>query len=259
MATNYEPFARFYDLDTQEHDADLPFWINLARRTGGPILEIGAGTGRVLIPLAEAGFSVVGVDSSPSMLAVAREKISTAKLSKKISLVEADARDLQLNRRFPLAFVALNTFGHFSEPGEPERVLERLRAHLAPGALLALDLPNPTAGAFGDTNGLLFHEYTRPGPTSDSQTVKLRSQLLDEISQRINVSVMYDEVSPLGEIRRTLASFVLRYFYAHEIELLLRLAHFTVEAIYGSYELDALTDQSERMLVVARASPVEVK
>ena len=259
MATNYEQFVRFYDLDTQGFDADLPFWTNLARRTGGPILEIGAGTGRILIPLAEAGFSVVGVDSSPGMLAVARQKVKSARLGKKITLVEADARDFQLNRLFPLAFVALNTFGHFGEPGEPECVLERLRVHLQPGGLLALDLPNPTAGAFGDTNGLLLHEYTRPGPTADSQTVKLRSQLLDEIDQRINVSVMYDEVNPSGEVRRTLASFVLRYFYAHEIELLLRLAHFTVEAIYGSYELDALTDRSERMLVVARAAPMEVE
>src|SRR5579883_3458926 len=259
MATNYEPFARFYDLDTQGFDADIPFWINLARRTGGPVLEIGAGTGRVLIPLAEAGFSVVGVDNKHGMLAVARSKIAVARLGKKISLVDADVRELNLGRRFPLAFIALNTFGHFSESGEPERVLERLRAHLSPGGVLALDLPNPTSGAFGNTDGLLLHEYTRSGPTPGWQTIKLRSQWLNETGQRVDVSVMYDEVNPAGEIRRTLASFVLRYFSAHEIELMLRLAKFTLEAIYGSYELDALTDHSERMLVVARAYPEEAE
>jgi len=250
----YDAFARFYDLDTVGCDDDLVFWEQLARRTGGPILEIGCGTGRVALPLAKVGFSVVGVDVSPSMLAVAREKVDAAGVARKVTLVRADALDLKLSRRFPLAFVALNSFGHFSEPGEPERALARIREHLEPGGLLALDLTNPTPGAFGEGNGLVIHEYTRAGPTPDWQTVKLRSQWQDHVAQRIDVSCMYDEVGPGGEVRRTLASFVLRYFYPNELRLLFEQAGLAIEAIYGSYDLDPLSDDSERLIVIGRNS-----
>ena len=251
--STYDVFARFYDLDTEGFDADLPFWVNLARRTGGPILEVGCGTGRVLLPLARAGLSVVGVDVSPSMLAIAHDKIAQAGQSTRITLVEADALTLQLKRRFNLAFIALNSFGHFFEPGAAERVLERINANLVPNGLLALDLPNPTHGVFGETTGVLLHEYIRPGPTPGWQTVKLRSQQLNQVDQRVDVSCMYDEVSPTGDIRRTLATFVLRYFYPYELELLLDRAGYTVESMYGGYDLEPLDDSSDRLIVVARA------
>ena len=250
--SHYDVFARFYDLDTEGITADLTYWLNLARRTGGPILEVACGTGRVLVPLARAGYKVVGVDISPDMLAIARDKLAAAGLLTKVELILADALDLSLGRTFALAFVALNSFGHFAEPGEPERVLQRLYDHLQSGGLLTLDLPNPGPGAFGETTGLLWHEYTREGPTPGWKTVKLRSQFLDALAQRIEVSCFYDEVSPTGEVRRTLADFPLRYFYLHEICLLLQQAGFVLEAAYGSYDLDPLDNESDRMIVVAR-------
>ena len=251
----YDAFARFYDLDTEGCDDDLLFWVQFARRTGGPVLEIGCGTGRVLLPLAKAGFSVVGVDVSPAMLAVAREKVTAAGLSRKVKLVQADALDVRLERRFPLAFVALNSFGHFAEPGEPERALTRCREHLELGGLFALDLTNPIPGAFGEVNGLLIHEFTRAGPTPDWQTVKLRSQWQDHVAQRIDVSCIYDEVSPTGVVRRTLAPFVLRYFFPNELRLLFEGTGFAIEAMYGGYDLEPLTDQSDRLIVVGRNQP----
>jgi SAM-dependent methyltransferase len=250
--SNYDVFARFYDLDTAEVVDDLPFWLALARRTGGPVLEIGCGTGRVLIPLAEAGLDVVGVDISPAMLAIARDKVFGAGVAAKVELIQADALRLQLGRTFPCAFIALNSFGHFVEPGEPEIALARLRHHLEPGGMLALDLPNPMPGAFGDTSGVLIHDYTRPGPSSERHTVKLRSQAIDPIEQVIEVSCLYDEVGAAGEVRRTLASFDLRYFYRNELRLLLERAGLVLEATYGSYDLEPLDEASERFIAIAR-------
>lgn len=250
--SDYDAFARFYDLDTQDSTDDLRFWLNLARRAGGPILEVAVGTGRVLIPLARAGYAVTGVDISAEMLDRARSKVALEKPRGPVDLVLADARELDLGRRFSLAFVALNSFGHFADPGDPERVLLRLRDHLDPAGLLALDLPNPGPGAFGDTSGLIWHEYTRAGPRPGWRTVKLRSQVLDPLAQRLDVSCFYDEVSPEGECRRTLASFPLRYFSLHEICLLLCQSGFTLEATYGGYDLEPLGPDSDRLLVVAR-------
>src|SRR5205085_5528181 len=144
---------------------------------------LGCGTGRVLVPLAQAGFSVVGVDVSPKMLEVARAKLQSAGVEQRVELMQADALTLKLGRCFPLALVALNSFGHFVEPGEPEQALSRVVAHLAAGGLLALDLTNPVTGAFGDTTGLVLHDYTPSGPTPGWQTMKLRSQALDPTEQ----------------------------------------------------------------------------
>jgi len=248
----YDSFARFYDLDTVEVVDDLPFWINLARRTGGPVLEVGCGTGRVLIPLAESGADVVGIDVSPAMLAIARDKLIAAGVDGRVELIRADALSLRLGRRFPLALVALNSFGHFSEPGEPERALDRLSEHLLPGGLLALDLTNPVPGAFGETTGVLIHDYTRPGPIAGWHTVKLRSQTLDPVEQIVDVSCIYDEVGQGGEVRRSLTSFVLRYFYRNELRLLFERAGLVLEATYGSYGLDPLDEGSDRLIAVGR-------
>lgn len=249
---DFDRFARFYDLDTAGIEADLDFWVQLARRTGGPVLEVGCGTGRVLLALATAGLSATGVDRSPAMLAVAREKVAAAGLTSRVELIQANALELRLNRTFPLAIVALNSFGHFVEPDEPERALVRIREHLEPGGIVALDLTNPTPGAFGETGGLVIHEYTRPGPTASWQTLKLRSQWQSHLAQRIDVSCIYDEISPAGEVRRTLASFALRYFYLNELRLLFRVVGLDLETIYGSYDLEPLTDDSERLLVIGR-------
>jgi SAM-dependent methyltransferase len=250
--SEYDAFARFYDLDTAESNADLPFWVSLARRTGGPILEIACGTGRVLVPLAQAGFDVVGVDVSPAMLAIARQKVTSAGVSNRVELVQEDALDLRLRRQYSLAIVALNSFGHFLEPRAPEQALERIREHLRPSGVVALDLTNPTPGAFGETSGVVIHDYTRAGPQPGWTTVKLRSQALDPIDQIVEVSCIYDEVGPLGEIRRTLASFDLRYFYRNELRLLFEHVGLTLEATYGSYDLDQLDEGSDRLIAIGR-------
>ncbi|HEX5414912.1 MAG TPA: class I SAM-dependent methyltransferase, partial [Chloroflexota bacterium] len=251
---DYDVFARFYDLDTEGHEEDLDFWLSLARRTGGPILELACGTGRVMLPLAEQGFSVVGVDISPEMLAIARAKLGAAAVLDRTEIIQGDVLTLNLKRQFPLVFVALNSFGHFNEPGEPERALERIHAHLKPGGILALDLPNPVPGAFGDTSGLLIHDYTREGPEPGWRTVKLRSQVLAPVDQEVDVSLLYDEVGPTGEVRRTLASFVLRYFYRNELRLLVERAGLAVEEFYGGYDLQPLTEDSDRLILLARRS-----
>jgi SAM-dependent methyltransferase len=250
--SEYDVFARFYDLDTAESNADLPFWVGLARRTSGPILEVACGTGRVLVPLAEAGFDVVGVDVSPAMLAIARQKIAKAGVNKRVELVQVDALELQLRRQFPLAIVALNSFGHFLGEDAPVQALARIREHLRPDGIVALDLTNPTPGAFGETTGVVIHDYTRAGPEPSWTTVKLRSQALDPIDQIVEVSCIYDEVGPAGEMRRTLAAFDLRYFYRNELRLLFERVGLSLETTYGSYELDPFEEASDRLIAIGR-------
>jgi SAM-dependent methyltransferase len=250
-AVDFDRFARYYDWDTSGEVDDLDFFRNLAARTGGPALEVGCGTGRVLLPLARAGLRLTGVDLSPAMLERARARLAAAGLLQRVRLVEADARTMALDERFRMAFVALNTFMHFTTPEAQSGTLERIQRYLVPGGLLALDLFNPHPDLLDDADGRLIHDFTRPGPTEGAVTTRFHSQRVDPATQTLEISFFYDEVGADGLLRRTVAPFDLHYFTRREIELLLERCGFAVENVYGSYELDAYWAGSPKLIVVA--------
>jgi SAM-dependent methyltransferase len=250
-AIDFDRFARFYDWDTVGERDDLDFFRNLSARTGGPALEVGCGTGRVLLPLARGGLRLTGVDVSGAMLARARAKLAATGLLERVRLVEADAQSMALEERFRLAYVALNTFMHFTSPEAQTRTLERIHRHLVPGGLLALDLFNPHPDLLDDADGRLIHDFTRPGPSDGAVTTRFHSQRVDPATQTLEISFFYDEVGADGVLRRTVAPFELHYFTRREIELLLERCGFRVEDVYGSYELDPYWAGSPKLIVVA--------
>ena len=245
-----DTMARFYDLDHDAVTDDIDFYVNMARRTGSPLLELGVGTGRVAIPLVKAGFEVVGVDSSAAMLARAEAKAVAAGASG-LRLVRADVRDLDLERRFALAFSALGSFMHFLTPSDQMRALLAGYRHLKVGGLLVVDLPKPELEAWGQAHGELLHEWTQPEP-SGGFISKLSSYYLEPPRQWQHVTHFYDRVALSGEVRRTVVSFALRYCFPFEMELLLERCGYTLEAVYGSYDLDSFGEDSQRMIFVAR-------
>lgn len=123
------------------HNDDLPYWEKLARQHGSPILELGCGSGRVLLHLAAQGFALVGVDNDPSALAFLEARLPGDPRPKP-ELLLADMRGLRLDRRFPLVILPCNTYSMFTAV-ERQSVLARVRQHLAPGGCFALSLPNP--------------------------------------------------------------------------------------------------------------------
>lgn len=206
----------------------------------------------MLLPLAKAGVRLTGVDISGAMLARARAKLSAAGLASRVELIEADARQLALNGRFRLAFIALNTFMHFTTPEDQERVLTRIRSHLVDDGLLVLDLFNPHPELLDDADGRLVHDFTRPGPGEGAVSTRFHSQRVDPARQLLEITFFYDEQGADGLLRRTVAPFDLYYFTRREVELLLASCGFVVEDVYGSYELDAYWAGSPKLMVVAR-------
>src|SRR3990172_7452978 len=140
---DYELMARFYDLVNADLTEDLPFWLGLAAERGGPVLELGCGSGCVLLQLAREGLRTVGVDCSPAMLARARARLAQrADLGQRVTLIEQDVRALALGERFPLAIMPLNTFAHLLTFDDQHLALVRVAEHMAPGGWFALDVPN---------------------------------------------------------------------------------------------------------------------
>lgn len=247
-----DDFPRLYDLDTDDLVDDLGFYVALARRTGGPVLEVGCGTGRVLVPLAVAGFDVTGIDLDAGMLERARGRIARAEVGERARVVEADARSFSLHERFGLAVIALNSFLHFVSDGDQLGALRVIRQHLKRDGLLVLDLPNPEPALLGEAGGQVVLEWTRTDPETGREVSKFRSQRVDTANQLVELTLLFDESD--GELlRRRIYRLNLRYVYRRELELLLEKCGFAVEALYGGYDLSEYSSESLKIIALARA------
>jgi SAM-dependent methyltransferase len=252
MKDEYGIYARFYDLDLADMDHDLLMIQQFAERCGSPILELACGTGRALIPLIRQGYQVTGVDLSPAMLEVARRKLTAEGLTGRATLVAQDMRELSLEGRFNLAFVAVNSFMHLLSMDDQLDALGRIHQHLNPGGLLLLDLFNPDLGRLLDFRGQVTLDKVMTDPDTGHHLTKSSTEKVDLGQQIIQVTYIVDEVDGQGQVQRTLFPFSIRYLFRYELELLLRHAGFVVEAIYGSYDLDEFSGDSQKMIAVAR-------
>ncbi|HWQ12980.1 MAG TPA: class I SAM-dependent methyltransferase [Roseiflexaceae bacterium] len=247
----YDALARYYDADHAAFDEDVPLYRELARRTGGRVLEAMCGSGRLLEPLARAGLRLVGVDSSAAMLALARERLAAAGLLDRVALHEGDVRAGLPPGPFGLAIVALNSFMHLTTTADQLAALGHLHAALAPGGLLALDLFNPDARGLAGLDGglVLDRAFTL---VDGARVQKFVAQRADMARQLNHVTFIYDELDAAGQVRRTTYPFTMRWLYRYELEHLLARCGFALEAVYGSYELDPFAPGSELMFSVAR-------
>jgi SAM-dependent methyltransferase len=254
--SDYELLARYYDLEFANYDADFGFYVGFASCGGSPLLEFGCGTGRLLVPLAEAGYEVTGIDLSPGMLARAHARLAARPdLEGRVSLVQADARQYAPTERYGMAFWAINSFMHLSTQADQLLALERAREALGEGGLLILDLFQPDPHVLAEADGRLTHDFTWALPEGGGQVVHTSSRRLDLAQQTLHVTYFYDESNPDGQTRRTVAPFTMRYLHRFEAQLLLERAGFIIEALYGSYDLDEFDADSQRMIFVARKGP----
>lgn len=246
----YDTFARYYDADFRDYQDDVPLLRELARRSGGPILELMCGTGRVLLPLAEAGFALTGVDISPAMLAIARANLAEAELLEQVTLLEGDVRSIALPaEQFALAFVAVNSFMHLDEVRDQLAALANVRRALTRRGLLVLDLfnPDPAEIAREDNRLVLDREYELDG----RHVQKFVAIDSDAASQLSRVTYLYDETDAAGVVTRRTMRFTMRWLYRYELEHLLARAGFTLRNLYGSYDLDEFGAGSPRLIAVA--------
>src|SRR6188472_2578634 len=131
-----EGFADRYDEWSAEMTEDVPFYVELARETDGPLVELAVGSGRVAIPVAEAtGRAVLGIDTSPAMLAQARERAAAAGVE--LELREGDMRDLELDHPAGLVYCPFRGLLHLPTWADRRRVFERVAASLRPGGRFA--------------------------------------------------------------------------------------------------------------------------
>ena len=149
----YDQIARIYDPWSRSVVEDVGFYVEEAVRAGGPVLELGVGTGRIAVPMASAGVSVIGVDSSEGMLAVARERAELAGVSGLVDLRHGDMREPPVDGPFALVAIPFRSLLHMESDSDRRAALQAVRARLAPEGRFVFDVFTPGADDIADTHG----------------------------------------------------------------------------------------------------------
>ena len=247
--------ARLYDLDLAQDPGDLDLYLALAGRTGGPILELATGTGRLAVPLAAQGHIVTGVDIDPAMLARARARVEAIGGGAVAGLrfVIGDARSVRLPDagRYELAFLALNSLFIMGNRADQQAVIATLAAHLAPGGLAVVDVWLPDADDLARYDGRIMLEYPRRDPATGQHVVKIGSAIHDAATATVRLTTIYEEGDPGEPVVRWIRRDEMRLVGVDELRGFAEAAGLVVESIAGGYDLDPHGPGADRAILIA--------
>jgi len=245
-ANNFEEFAdpALYDSEFGSFEPEGPFWLDVARKQGGPVLDIACGTGWLAIPLARMGLAVTGVDIVAPMLERARTKAGDLP----IRWIEADARHLALDRHFALATLTGHAFQSFLTDEDQAALFATARAHLEPGGLLAFDTRNrrPADIETDGTEGF-WHSFTDPAGRKVDVSLIERWDPAREWLDCETIRRWRD-----GSVADQRKRIVIRYTDAATLRNKLEHAGFDVEAQYGNWDRTPVTADSPEIITLAR-------
>jgi SAM-dependent methyltransferase len=262
QADEYGLVADLYDhVGVYRERPDVGFFVDAARNAGSPVLEVGCGTGRVLIPTARAGIDIVGLDVSPSMLAECRRRLQDEPedVRARVELIQADMRRFDLGRSFRLATIPFRPFQHLVTVEDQLSCLESISRHLTPEGTLILDLFNPSLDALANRP---VGQEVEEGPEfllPDGRRVARSHRVVshDRFSQVNHVELIYHVTHPGGRAERLVHAFPMRYLFRFEAEHLLTRAGFRVVNLYGGYDKSTYgtTYPGELIFVAEKDSP----
>jgi SAM-dependent methyltransferase len=252
----YDP--ELYDLfhPHGRDDSDVVFYRELALETGGPVLELGAGTGRTLLPIARAGIEIHGLDTSTRMLAALRRRLldEPEPVRARVFVGEGDMRAFALERRFAAVLIPFRGFLHNLSRDEQLACLRACRSHLAPGGLLALSVFHPSieitgAGAFSGV-----WRWRGERSTADGGRVALSEcTSYDTARQRLSARLRYERYDATGRLSSAhLHCLELSYLYPGDLRALLVEAGFGEVDIRGGFDGGPFTDERQELIVRAR-------
>lgn len=236
----YQKAAKYYDLIHQNHTGDIGLFTKLAEENGGPILDIGCGSGRLMIPIAQSGVKVVGIDNSADMINVAQAQIETAKVD--VMLVEQDILAWQTEQQFKLILIGMNTLMEFSN----QTVLDLLK----------------TAAKLLDANGKIIIDVIQPfimaslenedGALAEDEALNNNGRKLpmwsgwsaEHEKQQVQIKWRIQDGGQQVEF-----SNLFHYRYLDQLMDYLPAANLKIDTVWGNYEQEAYDQDSERMIV----------
>lgn len=241
--SHYEDPA-YYSFAYRQRNEDIGFYASYARVWGGPVLEYGAGNGRIALPLARAGLHVTAVDSSLPMLRDLKRQLADepADVRKRVRAQQGDMRKLRLRRKFPLVLCTFNTFLHLYSAADVTPFLAAVRHHLAPGGKFLVDtlLPHPADLARDPSRTYATPRFRHP---TFNKVVRYTERFeYDPIAQILWVTMEFLPVDGSAPWTTTLAH---RQYFPQELKALFASHGFHMEVVYGGFSGEPLDRHSE--------------
>lgn len=250
--------AEFYDIayNRIKFGEDIPFYIDYSRAAGGRTLELACGTGRVLIPTAEAGIDITGLDHSTYMLDICRTNLAKKpeEVRRHARLIEGNMTDFDTGEVYSLVTIPLRSFQHLMTVEEQKACLECIHRHLKPGGKLIIDIFSPRPSLLFDNPDATGERETLPEILlPDGRKVRRTNRNTDfhRGLQYTECEIIYYVTYPDGRQERLVQRFPMRFIFRFEMEHLLELCGFKLVELFGNYDRSAYSDDSPEIITVA--------
>ncbi|HEX4452747.1 MAG TPA: methyltransferase domain-containing protein, partial [Kofleriaceae bacterium] len=244
--------AALYDYEYRRRRADVTFYRELAKKSGdgGPILDLGAGSGRVAIALARDGHDVVAVDRSPSMLAKLRERVAAlpAAVAGRVRIVEGDLCTFSVKGTFPLAIAAFNTVEHLYTRGEVAALLARVASHLGPTGRFAFDVQLPDMAWLLRDPNKRWAKTRFTDPTTGRPMLYSTNHDYDPVGQIALIRIYYEPLDGKGPAK--IVKLSQRKFFPAELEALVAHSGFRMVERYGDFAWQPLESGAESQVLI---------
>jgi len=258
MSTPYELSAKYYDdaYAVKPDLVDLPFYVDLAKQIGGPILEMGCGTGRVLLPIARMGIEIHGLDNAPTMLGILRERIQNEpeQVRSQIALHQGDMRQFRGQKKYALVTIPFRPMQHMYTLEDQVAALKTGAFHLDNDGILALDVFFPKFQLMDVGIGEEMLELEWPARSHPGRIVRryFKKDAVDKIHQVFSATFIfrtYDNETLLSEETERIK---LSYYAYPQLKALFRLAGLESVEEYGSFSKTPLDNTAKEMIFLLR-------
>ena len=259
----FDQLASMYDLDMTDKTAGISMYLDYANVQGSPVLQLGCGVGRLLLPIASEGIDIYGVDSSEPMLEFVRSEMDMGPddVKERITLIEHELPEFQQDMKFNLILIAFNSFLNLLTRKDQQQTLVNVNNMLTDDGLLIIDILTPKHGDLAREwlrrkdvpiyRGLLYDEETS---TTYVRNDRVRVNLTDQIQE---TEMIYDTVYPDGRIEKAVRIVQTKYIFRSEMEILLESTGFNIRNFFSNYDSNQEFnyDDSSSMVFVAEKRP----
>jgi SAM-dependent methyltransferase len=256
--------AEYYDTSyNQRNSTDIEFYIDYAKKSGGRTLELGCGTGRVLVPTAAAGCEITGMDLSDYMLQKCRAKLAgqPEAVKKRAKLIQGDMTNFKTGEKYALITLPFRPFQHLLSVAEQKACLGCIHKHLKPQGKLIFDVFNPNPVRLVPNPEYMQEREDLPETQlPDGRKVRRASRAVSyHREQQYNeYELIYYVTHPDGRKERLVDAFPLRYFFRYEMEHLLELCGFKVTGLFGNFDQSPFTNDSPEMIFVTQKQQPQI-
>ena len=257
---SYEILASHYDTGycSKQDLVDVPFYVDVARKCGGPVLEIACGTGRVLLPIAREGIEIAGVDNSESMLTILRRNLAREprEVRERVTVHEGDMRDFRLAQKFPLVIIPFRPLQHMYTVQDQVAALTTAAFHAAEGGRLVFDVffPNFEGIAANIGKEILDLEWTVDGEPPKVVRRYFRKKSYDKVQQTFGGEFVFRTYEGDNLILEETGPLKMSYYTYQQLRALLLLAGLEPVEEYGSFGRESLDNEAREMIFVVQKS-----